>query len=97
LPISDRLAFLDKVSRLFLKLLARQLQLHAFTAVMVNDDATRAAGELDFGGQRASMQILIAVQIEQRRFLMNTIKLFGHQIDDDVVPIFSSQAMVAIG
>ena len=56
-----------------------------------------ATGELDFRGQRPALQILIALQIEQRILAVRAIEFLRNVIDDDVVPIFAAEAMIAVG
>ena len=56
-----------------------------------------ATGELDFRGQGPALQILIALQIEQRVLAVRAIEFFRNVVDDDVVPIFAAEAMIAVG
>ena len=80
-----------------LEFLAGQLDLHALAVVAVHDRRAFAAGELDLRGQRTALQILIALQIEQRIFAVRAIEFLGDMIDDHVVPILAAEPMVAVG
>ncbi len=55
--------------RLF-EFLPSELQLDALAIVMVHDGRPLAARKLDFRGERAALEILITLQIEQRIFAM---------------------------
>ena len=57
----------------------------------------RPARELDLRGQRAALQVLITLQIEQRIFAVLAIKFFRDPVDDHVVPIFAAEPMIAVG
>src|SRR6266550_2544412 len=64
--------------------------------MMVHDGGTSAAGELGLGRNRAGLQVLVTLQIEQRICIVGTIKLVGHKVHDDIIPIFAAKAMIAV-
>src|ERR1700693_1787383 len=64
--------------------------------MMVNDRRSVTAGEVDLCGQGAVVKVLIAVQVEQRIFAMQPVKLFGNHVHDYIVPVFSAKAMVTV-
>ncbi len=72
--LADRLALLEQVPAALLELLARDVELHALAVVAVDDRRARAAGELDLRGQRAVVEILVALQIEQRIFAVHACR-----------------------
>src|SRR5438105_7905285 len=43
------------------------------------------------------MEFLVTLQIEQRILAVLAVELFGHKINNDVVPILATQTMIAIG
>ena len=47
--------------------------------------------------KRAALQVLVALQIEQRIFAVLAIEFLRHVIDDDVVPILAAEPMIAVG
>ena len=81
----------------FLKIRAAQVQFHTFAVMIMDDGGVLAAGELEFACDGAGLQVLITLQIEQWIFAVLPIELLRHVIDDDIVPIFATEAMIAIG
>ena len=89
--------FSTRCLRHLLEFFPRQFDLHALAIVAVHDRRAIAAGELDLRRQGPALQILIALQIEQRIFAVRAIEFFRDVIDDDVVPILAAEAMIAVG
>jgi len=51
---------------------------------------------LNLPRQRPALQVLVALQIEERILAMRAIEFFGDVIDDDVVPIFTAKPMITV-
>src|SRR6267143_5188771 len=64
---------------------------------MMNHGRLSAAGQLDFGRKSPRVQFLVTLQVEQRILTVLAIEFFRHKINDDVVPILATQAMIAVG
>ena len=95
---ADGLAFLDQMPCLD----ARNLRASDRPSRFARCDCGRSwcerrAAELDLGGERPALQVLITLQVEKRIFAVRSIKFLGDVIDDDVVPVFPAEPMIAIG
>ena len=44
------------------------------------------ARKLNLGGERAALEFLVAVEVEQRILAVQPVKFLGHEVDDDIVP-----------
>src|SRR5439155_842315 len=63
----------------------------------VHDGGARPAGELNLRGDGAALEILIALQVEQRVLAMHSVEFLRNDVHDDVVPVLAAEAMVAVG
>ena len=85
---ADGLALLEQVACSLFEIFARQIELHALAVVAVDDRRARAARELDLGGERAVLQVLVALQVEQRIFAVRSSNSSATQLT-----ITSSQSL----
>src|ERR1043166_715659 len=78
------------------KLSAAHIYFHTFALMIVNNGCVLAAGELEFARNCARLQVLVALEIEQRIFAMLLVELLGYVIDDHVIPILAPEPVIAI-
>jgi hypothetical protein len=72
------------------------IELHALAVEAVDDRRAHPARELNLGRQRTIVEVLIALQVEQRVFAMHFVKFLRDPVDQDVIPILATETVVAI-
>ncbi len=94
--LADGLALLEEVGAALLELLAGDFELDALAVEVVDEGGRGAAGELDLRGEGAVVEVLVALEIEQRVFAVDLVEFVGDPVDDDIVPILAAEAVVAV-
>src|SRR2546423_7403280 len=80
-----------------LELFTSQIHLHTLPMMLMHDGCMRSVGELNLRCDRTGLQILVALQIEQRVLAMDPVELLGDIRHNYVVPIFSTETVITVG
>src|SRR5579862_550202 len=94
--LADGLALFQQVAAAGLEVLARQVDLDASAVLAVDDGRAAASGKLELARDGAAVEVLVALQVQQRVLAVGLVEFLGDPVDDDVVPILAAEAVVAV-